>query len=44
MNDICVFLGPTLAEKDARAELDAVYLPPGMSTGCGGGARVPSAS
>jgi hypothetical protein len=28
MNDIYVFLGPTLAEKDARAELDAVYLPP----------------
>jgi hypothetical protein len=28
MNAIYVFLGPTLAEKDARAELDAVYLPP----------------
>jgi hypothetical protein len=28
MNEIYVFLGPTLAEKDARAELDAVYLPP----------------
>jgi hypothetical protein len=28
MNDIYVFLGPTLAENDARAELDAVYLPP----------------
>src|SRR5947209_11786494 len=28
MNDIYIFLGPTLAEKDARAELDAVYLPP----------------
>ena len=28
MSDIYVFLGPTLAEKDARAELDAVYLPP----------------
>ena len=28
MNDIYVFLGPTLAEKDARAELNAVYLPP----------------
>jgi AraC-like DNA-binding protein len=28
MNDIYVFLGPTLAEKDAKAELDAVYLPP----------------
>jgi hypothetical protein len=28
VNDIYVFLGPTLAEKDARAELDAVYLPP----------------
>lgn len=28
MNDTYVFLGPTLAEKDARAELDAVYLPP----------------
>jgi hypothetical protein len=28
MNDIYVFLGPTLAEKEARAELDAVYLPP----------------
>ncbi len=28
MRDIYVFLGPTLAEKDARAELDAVYLPP----------------
>lgn len=28
MNDVYVFLGPTLAEKDARAELDAVYLPP----------------
>jgi len=28
MNDIYVFLGPALAEKEARAELDAVYLPP----------------
>ena len=28
MSEIHVFLGPTLAEKDARAELDAVYLPP----------------
>src|SRR5689334_2628020 len=28
MNDVYVFLGPTIAEKDARAELDAVYLPP----------------
>ena len=28
MSEIYVFLGPTLAEKDARAELDAVYLPP----------------
>ena len=28
MSDIYVFLGPTLAEKDARAELDAVCLPP----------------
>jgi hypothetical protein len=28
MNDIYVFLGPALADKDARAELDAVYLPP----------------
>jgi hypothetical protein len=28
MNEIYVFLGPALAEKDARAELDAVYLPP----------------
>ena len=28
MSDIYVFLGPTLAENDARAELDAVYLPP----------------
>ena len=28
MSDIYVFLGPTLAEKDAQAELDAVYLPP----------------
>jgi hypothetical protein len=28
MNEIYVFLGPTLAEGDARAELDAVYLPP----------------
>ena len=28
MNEIYIFLGPTLAEKDARAELDAVYLPP----------------
>ena len=28
MNEIYVFLGPTLPEKDARAELDAVYLPP----------------
>ena len=28
MNEIYIFLGPTLAEKDARAELNAVYLPP----------------
>jgi hypothetical protein len=28
MSDVYVFVGPTLAEKDARAELDAVYLPP----------------
>ena len=28
MNEIYVFLGPALAEKDARAELGAVYLPP----------------
>jgi hypothetical protein len=28
VSDVYVFLGPTLAEKDARAELDAVYLPP----------------
>jgi AraC-like DNA-binding protein len=28
MSEICVFLGPTLAVADARAELDAVYLPP----------------
>jgi hypothetical protein len=28
MSEIYVFLGPTLAEKEARAELDAVYLPP----------------
>jgi hypothetical protein len=28
MSEVYVFLGPTLAEKDARAELDAVYLPP----------------
>ncbi len=28
MSDIYVFLGPALAEKEARAELDAVYLPP----------------
>ncbi len=28
MSDVYVFLGPSLAEKDARAELDAVYLPP----------------
>lgn len=28
MSEIYVFLGPALAEKDARAELDAVYLPP----------------
>ena len=28
MSDVYVFLGPTLAEKEARAELDAVYLPP----------------
>jgi len=28
MNETYIFLGPTLAEKDARAELDAVYLPP----------------
>jgi hypothetical protein len=28
MSEVYVFLGPTLDEKDARAELDAVYLPP----------------
>jgi len=28
MSEIFVFLGPTLAENRARAELDAVYLPP----------------
>jgi hypothetical protein len=28
MNEIFVFLGPALAEKEARAELDAIYLPP----------------
>jgi hypothetical protein len=28
MSDTYVFLGPTLAEPDARAELDAIYLPP----------------
>ena len=28
MSEIYVFLGPSLAEKEARAELDAVYLPP----------------
>lgn len=28
MSEIYVFLGPTLAVADARAELDAVYLPP----------------
>lgn len=28
MNEIFVFLGPSLAENSARAELDAVYLPP----------------
>jgi hypothetical protein len=28
MSEIYVFLGPTLAESSARAELDAVYLPP----------------
>jgi hypothetical protein len=28
MNENYVFLGPTLAVSDARAELDAVYLPP----------------
>jgi hypothetical protein len=28
MNEIYIFLGPSLAEKEARAELDAVYLPP----------------
>ena len=28
MSEIYVFLGPTLAEKEARAELNAVYLPP----------------
>ena len=32
MSEIYVFLGPALAEKDARAELDAVYLPP-VTTG-----------
>jgi hypothetical protein len=28
MSEVYVFLGPTLAVADARAELDAVYLPP----------------
>jgi hypothetical protein len=28
MSEVCVFLGPTLPVADARAELDAVYLPP----------------
>ena len=28
MSEIYVFLGPTLAEEEARAELDAIYLPP----------------
>ena len=28
MSEIYVFLGPTLAEKEARVELDAVDLPP----------------
>jgi hypothetical protein len=28
MSEACIFLGPTLAVADARAELDAVYLPP----------------
>jgi hypothetical protein len=28
MNEIFVFLGPSLAKQSARAELDAVYLPP----------------
>ena len=28
MNDVYVFVGPTLAVADARAELEAVYLPP----------------
>jgi len=28
MSEVYVFLGPTLAESAARAELDAVYLPP----------------
>ena len=28
MNGVYVFVGPTLAVSDARAELDAVYLPP----------------
>src|SRR5690242_11602606 len=28
MNEIFVFLGPALAEKEARAEFDAIYLPP----------------
>jgi hypothetical protein len=28
VNKACIFLGPTLAVADARAELDAVYLPP----------------
>ena len=33
MNDIYVFLGPTLAEKDTRAELDAVLPPPPAAAG-----------
>ena len=28
MSETYVFLGPTLAKSDARAELDVVYLPP----------------
>jgi hypothetical protein len=28
MNDACIFLGPTLGLSGAKAELDAVYLPP----------------
>lgn len=28
MSEVYVFLGPTLAVADAKAELDAVYLPP----------------